>query len=83
MIKELQKGDSTLKVKSCINNQEWGIGDELPVEQDFHKHFATKEQAYSYSANKTFAYTSVITQVPFHTLKWKPNIIKYLKENNV
>ena len=83
IIKELRKEDSKLKVKSCINNQEWGYEDELPIDEKFHQHFATKEQIYTYSANKAFAYTTVMTHVPFYTLKWKSNIIEYLKENKI
>ena len=83
LIEVLRKEDPTLKIKSCADSQEWGEDDELPIEENFHKHFSTKEQTYTYSANKAFAFTTVITQVPFHVIKWKPKIIEYLKEQKV
>lgn len=83
LIEELRKEDPTLKVKSSVNKQEWGPEDDLPIDEKFHQHFATKEQAYSYSANKAYAYATVITKVPFHVLKWKQSIIDYLKKNKI
>ena len=83
LINELRKEDPTLRVKSCLNNQERGDGEELPTDDNFHQHFATKEQVYAYSANKAFAYTPLLTKTPFYILKWKPTIIDYLKQNKV
>ena len=83
LLAEIFKIDRSLKVKSKTDGTTWGPSEELPVEREFHTHFATKYINPKYSNNKALVHTTMITKEDVRRLKFRPSIFHYIKDNNI
>ena len=77
LLKELFRSDTSLRVKSRHDDTTWGPQDDFPENEEFHKHFITREVSSEYANRNVYVCVTIISPEEIDRLKWRPNVRDY------